>query len=536
MKLFYALLLTIPVFSNVDHKSEYIDTYLLHVSNHMQEKTEILQYIHMNPQGTYIDIGTGGDAVAILAENIAAHTRPTLIAADIDPLVIEYIKKRRPDIQKYINSTTGPKIELVTMSATDMRSIQDSTIAGIGASALAHEIFSYVPAKSSLDQFVEEICRVLEKQGVFIYRDPKWVDDPYMPCTMTIQRDIAKYYTIAFLTKFLDRTYTLIRDYKGECSKPSLYSMNHVYIHIYNKHVDQLQRLCFADFFSMPSTHFDYTKEVIIEASKGLLAECQRHYLMFAKDYYAAAFIDTHLFQNNLAIDTLDADLQEILLQFANTHDLSLEDHTITKDTWPLYCKEELIVSKLFNEGCILHLDAHKILPCTVHPNLLTLLDEHTVCIDPKLLILLFQGNQQGFFTALSQDDFIPWDLLTHLKLEGEEHYFYKTTDEIITHFGQFSRHILKDTSKDAYLLAPISAQEIREAPRDFYKTILQRDFLLCSACGEVQEPVTEKNLIHFALQPESSAFAVYLDILRNHTNRYPELHKWMSHVFHRND
>jgi SAM-dependent methyltransferase len=164
----------------------------------MGEKTEIFQHIIRNLDGTFLDIGTGGDAIAVLAEKLPKNSRPTLIAADIDPLVIESVKKRRQEINQYINQPTGPKVELITMSAVDMNTIKDSSIAGISASALAHEVFSYVPNKGPLDQFISEVCRVLEKEGVFVYRDPKWVDDPHAHCNMIVKKKIAKYYISLF--------------------------------------------------------------------------------------------------------------------------------------------------------------------------------------------------------------------------------------------------------------------------------------------------------------------------------------------------
>jgi hypothetical protein len=163
-----------------------------------------------------------------------------------------------------------------------------------------------------------------------------------------------------------------------------------------------------------------------------------------------------------------------------------------------------------------------------INRNLFFLEDDQTLIVDPKILSLLFHGKNEGIFKFLTNDPEMPWDILEHLKLEGEEHYFYKTKDQLITYFGQFSRFILKDTHKKNYMLAPVSVSEIKEVPRDFYKSVLKRDMFVLNSHGDLQEPVTEKNIIHFRLQPEKKAFEVYDQLLEGSPNQYPSLSQWV--------
>ena len=502
----------------------------------MDEKTQILTYIQKNLNGTFIDIGTGGDAIAILAQQLPKNSRPTLIAADIDPLVIESVTKRRPEITKYINNTSGPKIELVTMSAVDMHLIKDSTIAGISASALAHEVFSYVPNKGGLDQFVAEVCRVLEKEGVFIYRDPKWVDDPETHCTMIIKNNIAKYYLSLFLPKFLDRQFSMLRNYRNECSKPQKHSPNDVKVNIYFKNSKQVNQLSFTEFLNTPSHLIDYSKNFSIEAPKGLIAEMQRHYLMFIKNYYAPGFIDQHHFKDDLNISDLSKEERELLVDFAQRESLPISENIIKKEDFALYCKVGKCLTHLFENQLKISIDRtpglneyiKKMSTQNINRNLFFLEDENTLSIDPKMLILLFHGKEKGIFQFLQQNQDIPWDILEHLKLEGEEHYFYKTRDQIIAYVGQLSRYLLKDGHKRGYVLAPISEKHIYEIPRDFYKSILRRDLLVLDSYGNIQEPVTEKNIIHFKVQPQGQALSVYKAIITKFPDQTPELNEWI--------
>jgi hypothetical protein len=87
------LISPLVLFASVEHKDEFIDVYLSNISGNLEEKMEIINHIQNNLTGIFLDIGTGGDAIAILAQKIPQNSRPTLIAADIDPLVMALLHK-----------------------------------------------------------------------------------------------------------------------------------------------------------------------------------------------------------------------------------------------------------------------------------------------------------------------------------------------------------------------------------------------------------------------------------------------------------
>ncbi len=529
----HLLILTLffsSLFCSVEHKEAFIDNYLKNISSNMSEKTHLLQYIKENPKGTFIDIGTGGDAIGFIASNLPSNIRPTLIAADIDPLVLSSIQKRRPEIEKHLFSKTGPKVELVTMSAVQMNKIKDSTISGISASALAHEIFSYVPIQQPIDRFVSEVCRVLEKDGVMVYRDPKWVDDPKTISTLILKRDIAKYYTTLFLTRFLDREFSKIKDYQGKCSKPTIHNPNHIYIYLHLKNRDKPEKLSFDQFVKMSTTSIDFEKDLLIEAPKGFLAEIQRHYLMYLRDYFSVGFFSDDLLSSDVEIDGLTPDLKEISYEL-----FPKNEKRIQKEDLACLQKEKTLLKSYFEKGVIIDLKKHKeIGPIAskhlangMDRNLMYTIDSSTLVIDPKLLTLFFQDKNSGIFKHLSEDNIIPFNILEHLRLEGEEHYFYKTKDQLITYIGRYSKFCLEDTHKQGHILAPICAKSIHEAPRDFYKATLKRDMPILDRLGREQEAVTEKNIIHFQLQPIETALQTYKELIE--TNKYPRLKKWID-------
>jgi isopentenyl-diphosphate delta-isomerase len=535
-KIHFFLIVSLTLQASVEHKDEFIDTYLSNISNSMDEKTQLLEHIQKNPDGRFIDIGTGGDSIVIIAKQLPKNSRPTLIAADMDPLVLESIKTRRPEIHTFLNNSSGPKIELMTMTATEMDKLSDSSLSGIGASALAHEIYSYTPNKSALDQFVSETCRVLEKNGMLIYRDPKWVNDPETRCIMTIRSEIGKYYATLFLTKFLDRKYSLIRDYREECCKPLIYSPNDVKVTAFLKTAHINVQMTFSEFLNVLCSDIDYTKSFSIEAPKGLLAEIQRHYLMYLRDYFAVALLDSSLLTQSLNCAMLNHEQISAIKSFAQRKGIPITDDQLDAKQFPLFFQELETLRKIFSKGYTMTTKDHPetrsianiLLGKGLDRNLFHFADDQILVIDPKMLTLLFHGKQKGIFQRLEPKT-LPLDLLEHLKLEGEEHYFYKTTDELITYMGQYSQFILKNSPKTGYCLAPIDSQHVKEAQRLLYRSILERDTLIIDLHGNVQPPVTEKNIIHFQLQPERKAFATYKKILQETPDKYPSLKRWLS-------
>ena len=540
MKSFYAFLIFITFINlqaNVEHKDEFINTYLSNISSSMEEKTQLLEHILKYPDGRFIDIGTGGDSVAIIAKQLPKNFRSTLIAADIDPLVLESVKKRRPEIIAFLNNTNGPKVELMTMSATDMSQLADSSFSGIGASALAHEIYSYVPNKCALDQFVSEACRVLEKNGVLVYRDPKWVDDPETRCIMTIRSEICKYYTTLFLTKFLDRKYSLIRDYRDKCCKPCIYCSNDVKITAFVKTAKTDVQMTFPEFLNIFCSNIDYTKNFSVEAPKGLISEIQRHYLMYLRDYFAGALLDSLPYStksldfSNLSLEQISA-VQSCALQ----KKILITESGLSEAQFHLLFSELEILRNIFSKGYTMEtkefpearMMANALLNQGIDRNLFYFNDDQVLVIDPKILALLFHSNQKSVSQYLARNN-LPLDLLEHLKLEGEEHYFYKTTDELITFMGQYSQFILKNTAKKGYCFAPIDTSYVKEAKRSFYRSILDRDTLTIDQHGNMQEPVTEKSIIHFQLQPERKAFATFKQLVRENPHKYPSLQEWLA-------
>jgi isopentenyl-diphosphate delta-isomerase len=353
---------------------------------------------------------------------------------------------------------------------------------------------------------------------------------------MTIRSEIGKYYATLFLTKFLDREHSLIRDYRDECCKPQIYSPSDVKVTVYSKMAETSIQIKFSEFLKTPSVDIDYTKDFSIEAPKGLLAEIQRHYVMYLRDYYAIGLIEKSCLDRSLDFSELSEEQVSAIKSYALRKGISLSEEKLEQSQVPLFYQELELLRKIFSKRYTMTINEHEevrsiangLLGEGIDRNLFHFIDGQTLAIDPKMLALLFHGKDKGIFSCLDTEN-LPLDLLEHLKLEGEEHYFYKTTDELITYMGQYSRFILKESSKKGYCLAPIDSSYILEAKRPLYQNVLERDTFVIDQHGKAQKPVTGKTIIHFQLQPERKAFATYKKLIQNEPNQYPSLKRWIS-------
>ena len=144
----------------MEHKNEHLSTYLNDISTELEEKTQILEHILTRNAGQYMDLGTGGDALNYLLKNIPGHYPITIIGSDIDNGILEAIPNRHPSIKKFMHCKNANQLQckLFRMDATNMVYLLENELDGINASALTHEIYSYVPTKTGLDQFFSEIA------------------------------------------------------------------------------------------------------------------------------------------------------------------------------------------------------------------------------------------------------------------------------------------------------------------------------------------------------------------------------------------
>ena len=372
-----------------------------------------------------------------------------------------------------------------------------------------------------------------------VYRDPRWVDEPSKICSVALSSEIAKYYSVAFLSRFLDRHFSTLVDYKGECLKPRLHDSSHVTVTCSMRNRPTSCTLSWNEFISTPSSRIDWDRPFSMEAPLGLIAEIQRHFVMYLKNYFGAGFIGEGAFKEQaVRLSDLSREEASVLTDYAKRNRLTIDNGTIPNSDYPQYLAELQLLRQAFRNGLSIESPlAEKLLEnlseaygeFQLNRNLLFLRDAHHLVIDPKLLSMMYWGREIGICPIIEQEAKLPLDLLEHLKLEGEEHYFYKTTDELIAFFAQASFYLLNDTSKHNYVLAPIHVDSIKERPRHHYTTLLKRHMTIVDHQGAILDPVTSKNIIHLQLQPLSRAARVWQGLIERSEGGFPKVELWTS-------
>jgi hypothetical protein len=150
---------------------------------------------------------------------------------------------------------------------------------------------------------------------------------------------------------------------------------------------------------------------------------------------------------------------------------------------------------------------------------------------DAKIAFLLFHGKQEGMYRFLDMSA-LPMGVFEWLRREGEEFYFYKTTDEFITYVGQLTNHYLKGTDKNGYILCPIDVGSVKTVSRDLYKSIIDNQMMVIDIDGNKQDIIFDKNIIHFKLMGKDEAAAIYRKLVQGGKNQFPRLQEWIEHEF----
>lgn len=526
----------------LDHKNENISQYLNEISAEQEEKTQILEHILKKESGCYLDLGTGGDSLSYLLKRIPSKFPVTLIGADLDESILNSIPRRHPELAQFLSETDINKdnflqCKLIKMDASNMEQIEKNSIDGISASALTHEIFSYVSNKTNLDQFFIELIRVLKQEGIFVYRDPKWDENPEQDCLLILTDNFSKFFSTLFMPRFLDRKLTKRRDYRNVCTKPNLYKDSHIRINYFSKDSNLTKKAKIDEFINIPSSDIDFTKNISIEAPRGLISEIQRHYILFLKNVFITELIDKNFLDRDfINIENLPQDEKIILTNFLKNNkiqsslvstsvepfkDIRLEKQNlynfIENGTW-FEIIDNLGASKfcsdLYNNGIsknIIYIDGKKL------------------WVDPKLTSIIFQDFYSGLFSFVKFPEFaMPKLSLEWLKREGEEYYFYKTTDELITYIGQITKYYLKETDKDGFILCPISPDYIKTVSRRLYKEIVNKHMTVMDIDGNKADIIFDKNIIHFKLMKFDEALKIYNEIIKQNKGSFPKLTEWV--------
>lgn len=494
-------------FAAVDHKTPGLDLYLNQIGDNQDEKTGIInKIIQKTKSGSFIDIGSGRESVSYLLSHLPSDqlTNVNLIAADLEGETLKDIAQRHIDTLLDLDNNSNIKLSLVKMDATEMHKIGDNSIKAINASALLHEVNSYVATKTPIDRFFSESIRILEKNGMLVYRDPTLQDRPDELNSLIMKEDLAKYFVYLFLPKFLDNKLTKMVDMHGNSIKPNFDYQNNLKITCYQYDKQKPLILNYQQFFDLQSEKIDFSKGFIIKAPRRLLSEIERHYVLFIKDVYPTGFLDIQSINTNNSLASIVSDKASTTISaFANYLGVNYKKNLTIEDIEKL-TSECNKIKQIVKNGISINkseienfqsieslLRDKKISPA------LYKIDHSSIWLDAKLFTIL-----AGRISYRSEDT--PSSTISWLIREGEEYYFYYTTAELVDYLQRFCAFYLKDTDKEGYILAPASNADIRYADRKLYREVLSRDMEQIDINNNRQEFITSKTIILFKLMTYS--------------------------------
>lgn len=490
-------------FASVEHKTTGLESYHNQISENQEEKAGITEIIKQHKSGTFLDIGSGRDTISYIINSLQGQEIKdvNLIAADLESKALTEIARHHPELYLNLDKNSNLDLSLLKMDATEMHQIKDSSVKAINASAVLHEINSYVPRKTPIDRFFGETIRILEKDGFLVYRDPTLQSNPEVINSLILKNDLAKKFTTIFLPKFLDTNLTQITDMYGNSIKPDFNYKDRFSISLHQIGDNKASTFNYNGFFTLQTSSIDFTKDIIIKAPRRLLSEIQRHYILFVKNVYPVAFINNKITVNDNISKHTPEKAKKTINSFAQNLGIDYTKN-ISKKGLEVLTSEATKLNSLIAKGVVIDnlpsaqmTSLQKLLENhNISTNLYNISD-HKIWLDAKLLAIIYNRAANELQNAQLPHGSMQW-----LGREGEEYYFYYSTEELLNYLVKFCNYYLKGTNKEGYYLAPVSENHIKYASRDVYTELLEKDMLQVDAQHQKQQFVTSKTIITFQL------------------------------------
>lgn len=527
--------------NTVDHKDSQLNLYLDLIRYNLQEKLGIIPYILKNGGGKYLEVGTGGDPIALLLSKIPANISPTIIASDIDQNILDVLPIRHPKLNKYLNQQeNGPVLKLQQLDATSMTCFKDNELDGINASAVVHEIVSYAGGMDGFESFFKESLRVLKSGGVLIYRDPESVFDKKEMVVVHFKSPSMRLFTHIFLYKYLDCKHGSLA---SSGRKQVKYDPVDITFTVYKKNISNPCILSFDQYLNLQSYEIDFLRPYSISMPRGLCREVERHYLTYlhqcnplvylkclptvdSESYFVnylahstRLIFDDFLKKNNLDMvnSLVDVATKRMIDAVIDANGKAIEYGIPVSFTTK--SKERLLFSLLKQHG--------------FDPNRYVIpFKDHCYLIDYRIFGLLYDYFAENIFDSLNgpvnNEDQIhaQW-----LKREGEETYIYYSDDELITHVAEICLKTAALDDKNPFVLCPVDAEQNRFVPRLCYEEVLRDSIEINDLEGYPRKIKEGKRIIHFAKKKLEDALTVFADIVASDPERYVLLQEFIDSV-----
>ena len=519
---------------SLEHKNDNLPAYLNYIQHNINEKIGILPYVLKNPHGRYLEIGTGGDAIAELMKQLPKSAQNLIIASDIEEDILTALPERHPVLLDYLHAQTGLQLRLMRLNAIDMSLFDYAFFDGINASALVHEIVSYAGGLNGLHTFFTEACRVLKPGGVLIYRDPEYVANPNEPVIVTLNTRSIRLFVHLFLPVFLDTEHTA-RAQSGH--KYLRYKYDDVVIQCYKKHLPDREIMQYADYFLMPTNAIDFDRPHTLQIPCGLYREIARHYITSIYQCNPLMFVQSmpDIRYQQYPIHYLAHHAQPLFRTFLQERHESLNDECASKEQLQTMQQSMLANESVIEHGIRLRFSdqsrlaqLHALLrdhQCA--PDRHVLNDSpHQLVLDYRIFALLYTPLKKNIFSHdngpidTAHEEYARW-----AQREGEEHYFYLSADALITYvLKQTQQTIFDGKAMHTYVLFPLSTRHSCFIERPCYSTILNNALSVQTQSGHLIPIYDGKRIIHFAKMTIADALSTCKNMVATEPHNYPLL------------
>lgn len=522
-------------FNSVEHKNLQLDLYLDLIRYNSQEKIGILPYILQNPEGVYLEIGTGGDPIAEMLNKIPADSKITLIASDVEENVLNALPCRHPELKKYIDAKKGPNLKLQQLNAVDMSIFNDNFLNGINASSVLHEIISYAGGFAAMNKFFKEALRTLKPNGVLVYRDPENVTDKMSKVSVKLKNKSIRLFFHIFIYKFLDKRGSSLAN---NGIKFELYNLNDISFKIYKKNELTPISLSYNEYMEIPSYDIDFSRKYILTLPKGLYRELARHYITYLHQCNPLLFVKCipDVSSEKYTINYLAHSTSTIFNNFLGRNNWQLEDgkintiqkneleHEIDKNTHVLEFGIPLHFSSKLKESQLRSLlKKYNFIP----GNYIIALNNGDCLLDYRIFGILYDEINQQIFDKFNgivdkkMEEHAKW-----LKREGEEFYFYCSADELISKVLEISLTDFKNTKaiQEIFVLCPISEAHNKFINRICYTEVLNSSLEVNDTMRYAIEVKDGKRIIHFCKKTLKDAIPIYKKIIEEYPLEYQSL------------
>lgn len=521
----------------VDHKNLQLNLYLDFIKYNTQEKLGILPYILANPDGIYLEVGTGGDPIAALLSKIPDTMSPTIIASDVDAHILKLLPERHPQLNKYLTAQRiGPQLKLQQLDATVMSRFSDNYLSGINASAVVHEIISYAGGLPALDKFFLESFRVLKPAGVLIYRDPESVNQKEEIVVTNFKTPAIRLFTHIFLVKFLD-------DSCGKLAlagrKSKTYNLDTIAITFYKKNEISPSKLSYKEYLRLRSFEVDFSRPYSLALPRGLCREIERHYLTYLHQCNPLMYVTCvpSIESGSYFVNYLAHSTSTIFEDFLKIKGMSMVDSVVDVNV------KRVLEQKIANNiqsieyGILLHFSSKSkerqlyalLKQYGFEPHIYLVHTREGECLlDYRIFGLLYDHMHEKIFDQhngpINKEDNVhaQW-----LKREGEEIYAYYSDDELIARVAELT--LVHNADAECFMLCPLSSAHNKFVPRLCYEEVLRGSLDINDALGYPVEIKEGKRIIHFGKMPAKEALVILEKIVENNPQNYQQIQKFMN-------